>query len=128
MAAARQLFAVAPSHFYDNLLCLSLSIEERSGQMSLRLFALEQGNVLDDDKHFTLHPTFTFVGCFVRAWDLFDTGRSRLSFEPKEGRADKFLAIRDSIEEKRDVSAEAVSLLRKLGHLGGTLAGRVLRG
>ena len=127
VTAARQLLAVSSSHFYDDLLTLGLSIEGGSGQTALSFIASEQGNVLDKDKHFSLSPDFIYVGCRVQAWGVFQ-GR-KLLFEPKPGRAEKILHIIDEIEEKREfTAAAAASLLGKLGFLGGTLSGRVLRG
>ena len=58
--------------------CAYLSIESVSGQLSLRLVALEWGNVLNNDKHFWVQPSVTFVGCFVKAWDFFSMGRRSL--------------------------------------------------
>ena len=127
VTAARQLLAVPSSHFYDDLLTLGLSIEGGSGQTALCFIASEQGNVLDKDKHFSLSPDFIYVGCRVQAWGIFQG--KKLLFEPKPGRAENILEIITEIEEKREfTAAAAASLLGKLGFLGGTLSGRVLRG
>ena len=72
ISAARMLMSVPCAHFYDALLSLGLNLECGSGQHRLILVALEQGTVLDIDKHSALHPEFVFVGSHVNALNLFD--------------------------------------------------------
>ena len=72
ISAAWMFMSVPCAHFYDDLLSLGLNLERGSGRHALRLIAMEQGTVLDSDKHSALHPEFVFVGSRANAWNLFD--------------------------------------------------------
>ena len=119
--------AVPCAHFYDDLLSLGLNLGRGSGQHALKFIALEQGTVLDKDKHSALHPECVFVCSHVNKWHLF--GQGKLIFSPKEGQTEKIVNIIKNAEASRNLGGtEAASLLGNLGHLGSTLSGRVLRG
>ena len=74
-----------------------------------------------------MQASFNFIGSHVNAWRVFES--NELIFTPKAKRVAGILSIVDECEVDEELRPQvAASLLGKLTHLGGQLAGRILRG